>query len=234
MVKIDKGEIVKGSNEIDKEGKAIQYGNKKPWYLNEHPEHKVVVKEFYMDKFEVTNDDYHKFIEAKGHRTPSNWIKGLFPANDAEKPVNMVSWFDAKAYCKWMKKRLPTETEWEKASRGTDGRRFPWGDQFNIKKLNTMGIHGGTTPVGIFEDGKSPYGIFDMAGNVQEWTIDSYKQYPGSDYKDDDFGERFKVVRGGGWGGIGHYGSEVYVRSAYRNYAPPGGTYDDVGFRCAW
>ncbi len=73
-----------------------------------------------------------------------------------------------------------------------------------------------------------------MAGNVQEWTLDSYLQYPNSDYKDDDFGERFKVVRGGGWGGIGHYGSEVYVRSAYRNYAPPGGTYNDVGFRCAW
>jgi iron(II)-dependent oxidoreductase len=97
-----------------------------------------------------------------------------------------------------------------------------------------MGIHGGTTQIGTFTGGTSPYGVFDMAGNVQEWVLDSYKPYTDSDYEDKDFGERFKVVRGGGWGGIGHYASEVYVRAAYRNYAPPGGTYDDVGFRCAW
>lgn len=234
MVNIEKGDFIRGSNEIDKEGKAIQYGNKKPWFLNEHPEHKVFLKEFYIDRFEVTNNDYWEFIEATGHKTPSGWAEGSFPANDADKPVNTVSWFDAKAYCKWKNKRLPTEAEWEKAARGPDGRRFPWGNDFNLKKLNTMGLYGGTTPVGTFEESKSPYGIFDMAGNVQEWTLDSYKKYPGSDYEDDDFGEKFKVIRGGGWGGIGHYGSEVYVRSAYRNYAPPGGTYDDVGFRCAW
>jgi formylglycine-generating enzyme required for sulfatase activity len=234
MVEIPKGEAIKGSNETDTEGKAIQYGNKKPWFLNEHPQHKVTVEEFYIDKFEVTNSDYREFTQATGHRTPSDWDGGSFDANDGDKPVTMVSWFDAKAYCKWKSKRLPTETEWEKAARGTDGRRFPWGNDFDLKKLNTMGMHGGTVTIGTFEDGKSPYGLYDMSGNVQEWVLDSYLKYPDSDYEDKDFGERFKVVRGGGWGGIGHYASEVYVRSAYRNYAPPGATYNDVGFRCAW
>lgn len=234
MVKIEKGEAIMGSNELDTEGKAIQYGNKKPWFLNEHPEHKVIVKQFYMDKSEVTNKDYQEFVAANNHRAPSYWEAGSVARGMEDNPVNMVSWFDAKEFCKWKSKRLPTEAEWEKAARGTDGRRFPWGNDFDLKKLNTMGIHGGTTPVGTFQNGKSPYGLFDMAGNIQEWTLDSYKQYPESDYKDSDFGERFKVVRGGGWGGIGHYASEVYVRSAFRNYAPPGGTYNDVGFRCAW
>lgn len=234
MIKIEKGETIIGSNEMDTEGKAIQYGNKKPWFLNEHPEHKIIVKEFYIDKFEVTGKDYQEFVTATNHRIPSYWQGGTFPANQAENPVSMVSWFDAKEYCKWKSKRLPAEVEWERAARGSDGRRFPWGNDFKLKKLNTMGIHGGTTPVGTFNEGKSPYGIFDMAGNVQEWTLDSYKPYAGNEYEDRDFGEKFKVVRGGGWGGLGHYGSEVYVRTAYRNYAPPGGTYDDVGFRCAW
>lgn len=234
MIKIPGGETIMGSDEIDKEGKAIQYGNKKPWFLNEHPQHKVVVDEFYIDKFEVTNKEYQGFVDAQGHKIPSYWESGSFPPNMIDNPVNMVSWFDAKAFCKWKKKRLPTEAEWEKAARGTDGRRFPWGNDFDLKKLNTMGIHGGTTPVGTFKDGVSPYGLFDMAGNIQEWISDSYKQYPESAYEDNDFGEKFKVVRGGGWGGIGHYASEVYIRTAFRNYAPPGGTYNDVGIRCAW
>lgn len=234
MINIPEGETIIGSNETDTEGKAIQYGNKKPWFLNEHPEHKINVKEFHMDKFEVTNKDYQEFVAATKHRAPSYWEKGSHPPNMSENPVSMISWFDARAYCKWKDKRLPTEAEWERAARGKDGRKFPWGNDFDLKKLNTMGIHGGTTPVGTFMGGKSPYGLFDMAGNVQEWTLDSYKAYSGNDYKDNDFGEKFKVVRGGGWGGIGHYASEVYVRTAYRNYAPPGGTYDDVGFRCAW
>ena len=234
MIKIEEGESVIGSNEIDTEGKAIQYGNKKPWFLNEHPEHKELVKSFSIDKYEVTNKDYQKFVTAKNHRAPSYWPGGVAPADQRDNPVQMVSWFDAKEYCKWIGKRLPTEVEWERAARGDDGRRFPWGNEFDLKKLNTMGIHGGTTQIGTFTGGTSPFGVFDMAGNVQEWVLDSYKPYENSDYEDKDFGERFKVVRGGGWGGIGHYASEVYVRAAYRNYAPPGGTYDDVGFRCAW
>ena len=97
-----------------------------------------------------------------------------------------------------------------------------------------MGFYNGKTYDG-FEtiDSASPYGLYDMAGNVQEWVEDWYKPYPGNDYDDRDYGERFKVVRGGGWGGTGHYSLQVYVRTAYRNIARPDGVFNDVGFRCA-
>jgi len=88
-------------------------------------------------------------------------------------------------------------------------------------------------PIGRFEDGKSPYGVYDMAGNAQEWVEDWYKPYPGNDFNDKDYGEKFKVVRGGGWGGMGHYSLQVYVRTSFRNTALPDGRFNDVGFRCA-
>jgi formylglycine-generating enzyme required for sulfatase activity len=234
MVEVASGEFIMGTNLVDAEAKAIQYGARKPWYMNEHPERKVSLKRFFIDSTEVTNAAYKAFVDKTGHEPPPYWAGNNYPDGTDKHPVVMASWFDAKAYCEWAGKRLPTEAEWEKAARGTDGRAFPWGSDFDIKKLNTLGDHGGTLPVGSFEAGKSPYGALDMSGNAQEWTADSYAAYPGSDYKDDDYGEKFKVVRGGGWGGVGHYASHVYVRTSYRNMAPPGGRYDDVGFRCAW
>ncbi|MEE8575127.1 MAG: SUMF1/EgtB/PvdO family nonheme iron enzyme [Thermodesulfobacteriota bacterium] len=234
VVLIPAGEFTMGSDDVDKEAKAIQYGSRKPWYMNEHPRHKASAPEFYIDKTEVTNSAYKEFLGTTGHAAPPDWTDGAFEKGKETSPVIMVSWFDAKAYCEWKGKRLPTEIEWEKAARGTDGRQFPWGNEFDIKKLNTLGDHGGTLPVGTFRAGVSPYGLFDMSGNAQEWTSDSYKAYANSDYEDSDYGEKFKVVRGGGWGGIGHYASMVYVRTSYRNQAPPGGKYDDVGFRCVW
>lgn len=234
MINIPKGEFTMGSNEVDKEAKALQYGSTKPWYANERPERKVAVKDFYIDRIEVTNQKYKAFVDATHHRTPPHWQAGQIPSGLADHPVAYVSWADADEYCKWAGKRLPTEAEWEKAARGTDGRKFPWGNEFDIKKLNTMGEYGGTTPAGMFPDGKSPYGVLDMAGNVQEWVEDWYKAYPGNDYNDKDYGEKFRVVRGGGWGGMGHYTLQVYVRAAYRNTAPPEGMFNDLGFRCAW
>lgn len=234
MVLIPGGEFIMGSNEVDREAKAMQYGSRKPWFANEKPEHKVFLDDFYIDKTEVTNKQYKEFIDATGHRTPPDWTGGAYQEKLADNPVVFVNWFDAEAYCKWRNKRLPTEAEWEKAARGTDGRVFPWGNEFDIKKVNTMGEFGGTTPVGFFPDGKSPYGLLDMAGNVQEWTSDWYKPYQNNDFNDPDYGEKFKVVRGGGWGGMGHYTLQVYVRSDFRNIAPPEGTYNDAGLRCAW
>ncbi|MBI1912462.1 MAG: SUMF1/EgtB/PvdO family nonheme iron enzyme [Deltaproteobacteria bacterium] len=233
MVKVSKGEFTMGSNEVDKEAKALQYGDKRPWYANERPERKVKLKEFYIDKTEVTNKKYKEFVD-KGHKAPAHWINGNYAPEVADHPVVFVTWNDAKEYCEWAGKRLPTEAEWEKAARGADGRRFPWGNEFDIKKLNTMGEFAGTTPAGMFAEGQSPYGAVDMAGNVQEWTADWYQQYPENDFKDPEYGEKLKVVRGGGWGGMGHYTLQVYVRSAFRNAAPPEGAYNDVGFRCAW
>ncbi len=233
MTLIPAGEFIMGSNEVDREAKALQYGSRKPWYANERPERKVTLPDFYIDRTEVTNKSYKEFVDATKHEAPPDWVNGAYQGS-ADNPVAYVNWADAAAYCEWKGKRLPTEQEWEKAARGTDGRRFPWGNDFDLKKVNTMGEYQGTTRVGMFPDGKSPYGVLDMAGNVQEWTADWYKPYPGSDYNDKDYGEKFKVLRGGGWGGMGHYTLQVYVRSAFRNIAPPDGRYNDVGFRCVW
>jgi iron(II)-dependent oxidoreductase len=234
MVHVSAGESTMGSNDVDRAAKAMQYGDRRPWYANERPERKVMVGDFHIDKYEVTNARYGKFIMATGAPAPDNWQGGAYPEEYAEHPVVFVSWTNARAFCEWEGKRLPAEAEWEKAARGTDGRQFPWGDDFDLKKVNTSGEYQGTTRVGMFEEGASPYGAMDMAGNAQEWTEDWYQQYPDNDFEDKDYGETKKVVRGGSWGGLGHYIVKTYIRTSYRNMAPPEGRYNDVGFRCAW
>jgi formylglycine-generating enzyme required for sulfatase activity len=149
-------------------------------------------------------------------------------------PVTGVNWFAAKEYCQWRKARLPTEAEWEKAARGPTGFEYPWGNEWDPKITNT-GDDGewdeGMAPVGAYPKNKSPYGAFDMSGNVWEWVADWYAPYDGSSYESKSFGKTNRVIRGGG-GGVGHYAISYFFRGATRQFAEPEMESEDVGFRC--
>jgi len=149
-------------------------------------------------------------------------------------PVTGVNWFAAKDFCKWRKGRLPTEAEWEKAARGPDGLEYPWGNKWDPKITNT-GDDGeweeGVAPVGSYPNNRSPYGAYDMSGNVWEWVSDWYEPYEGSTYKTDAFGKHNRVLRGGG-GGLGHYAISYFFRGATRQFSEPEMESEDVGFRC--
>jgi formylglycine-generating enzyme required for sulfatase activity len=234
MVLVPAGEFLMGSDKIDTEGTTAEYGMRRPLFVDEHPLHRVNLRAFFIDQIEVTQAQYKLFVDATESVPPRSWPNGIFPARRASYPVTTVSWYDADRYCNWAKKRLPTEAEWEKAARGTDGREFPWGNDY-LKENGNMGDSGigDLTPVGSYEKGKSPYGAYDMIGNAWEWTSDWYQPYPGTDYKSEDFGEKNKVLRGGSFGGVGHYTLKFFYRTSYRFFSEPQSSFQDVGFRCA-
>lgn len=196
---------------------------------DESPQQTVQMDGFNIDIHPVTCAEYRKFVEATGHRAPRNWKEGQLPAGQENNPVVWVSWEDATAYAKWAGKRLPTETEWEKAARGSDGRQYPWGDTFDSSRCNSREANlKKTSPVDQFPNGASPYGTLDMAGNVWEWTADWYDAYRGSLYKLDRFGTTYKVLRGGSW-----FDGADAVRTTTRNSAKPSFSFSTIGFRCA-
>jgi len=204
-------------------------------YLAEYPQRKVYLKDFYIDKKEVSNEGYRIFVEATGHRPPLYWDNSNL--NSPTQPVVGISWDDAQAFCQWVGKRLPTEEEWEKAARGTDGRQWPWGNDWDASKLNhgKGGMPGydesdgykHSAPTGV-SLGVSPYGVFNVAGNVLEWVADEFKAYPGNDkFLNENFGMLFKIIRGGSYA----YGM-ADSRVATRFYDLPDYRDEDVGFRC--
>ncbi len=219
MIYVPAGTFTKGSND---------------WWPKVQPEHKKFVKGFYIDKYEVTVERYDAFVRATGHGYPTNWVNGQIPEAKAGHPVTYVSWSDADAFCRWDGKRLPTEDEWEKAARGTDGRAFPWGDRFSRKKANTPQLgFGNTMPVGSFPEGVSPYGVHDMAGNAWEWVDNWFKPYPGNKHPDENYGERFKVLRGGSWYDCTYYKCGISAPSYNRIFFDPRTRNNNFGFRCA-
>ncbi len=182
---------------------------------DEAPARLVHLPAYYVDKFPVTNSDYELFVLATGHRSPSHWRDGRCPTELARHPVCYVSWHDALAYAKWAGKQLLTEAEWEKAARGCDGRRFPWGDEFGCDRCNTFeGTLLSTTSVDQYPAGASQFGAWDMSGNVWEWTADGY-------------GPRHKALRGGSW-----HDPAVVARCSARLTLPASTLSPYVGFRC--
>jgi len=235
MVYIPAGEFSMGSDDIDASGKSEEFGFNEPWYLNEHPKRKIYLDAFYIDTNEVTNGDYKLFLSATGqyNKEKIDEILKKFNLTKSNEPLRNVSWFDASGFCKVIGKRLPTEAEWEKAARGPDGYEYPWGNDWQPDYLNAGSEEVDVMPVGSYEKGKSPYGAYDMAGNLMEWVEDWYEAYPGAEYKSPRYGKQRKVVRGGGWGGIGHYVIPHFFRMAYRYNYPADKAFNDIGFRCA-
>lgn len=206
---------------------------------DEGPQHIVNLPVYFIDKYEVTNLQYKKFNDATNGRSPRHWRNRTFPEGKADHPVVYVTWDNANDYCQWAGKRLPTDQEWEKAARGTDGRLFPWGDEFNTSRANTplrwqeIGKFGNTTPVGSFEGGKSPYGLYDVSGNVWEWTESWYKAYPGNKTKSESYGERYKTLKGGSWFDCSFYKCGISAPVFNRAFFAKKVKNDSFGFRCA-
>ena len=239
MVQIPAGEFAMGTNYARADAQ-------------DQPEHMVNLPAFFIDKYPVTNAQYARFVVQTKHRPPLDWENGKIPDDKLLHPVTMVSWYDAKAYCETYDKRLPTEAEWEKAARGPNGNRWPWGNKMDPSRVNTYYNIGATTQVTKYTNGASPYGVFDLAGNVSEWTGSDFAPYSGSKAPSSLFqakqvkaqtaedramkvadlvpleGVSYKVRRGGSWK------SDPFATSAYhRNFSLPHYASDFFGFRCA-
>ncbi|HXW01419.1 MAG TPA: SUMF1/EgtB/PvdO family nonheme iron enzyme, partial [Anaerolineae bacterium] len=229
LILIPAGEFLMGSDpKVDKYARD-----------NEQPQHRLYLPAYYIAKTPVTNAHYALFVQATQHRPPQNWTGKEPPKSEKYHPVVYVSWKDAAAYCRWLAHvtgkpyRLPTEAEWEKAARGTDGRIYPWGNERNASRCNTYESgKSATTPVGSYPSGASPYGVLDMAGNGWEWCATKRdKPYPYNATEDEWAANYLKdkaarVLRGGAFNFSGSY-----ARCAFRGRLDLDGWYDCIGFR---
>ena len=275
LVYVPAGKFEMGTSKEDIETMLAEHPEwKGERFTDEQPQHRVYLDGFWIDQTEVTNAMFMTFIKDTGYQTDAekagwswifepesaswkemdgaDWRHPLGPGSSLDglmnHPVTHISWYDAANYCKWAGRRLPTEAEWEKSARGTDGRTYPWGNQspngrllnfadINLKvdwaDINADDGYSFTAPVGNYRDGSSPYGVLDMSGNVWEWVADWYdKDYyinsPSSNPQGGQPGD-YRVLKGGSW-----YGDIRYIRSAYRLGRSPERSSIDFGFRCAF
>ena len=208
--------------------------------VTEQPVHTLSLDAYYIDKYEVTNEAYQKCVDAD-ICTPQSYTYSATRKehyNNPEfsnYPVIYITWEMANLYCEWRGAHLPTEAEWEKAARGTDARLYPWGNEFGCSYANMViqgeQCVGDTTSVGSYETGISPYGLYDMAGNVAEWTSSIFKPYPydQNDGREDPSIYINHIVRGGTW----YYTDETYSRTTKHDALPTMTRDPDIGFRCA-
>jgi iron(II)-dependent oxidoreductase len=232
MVLIEAGEFMMGNENGESDQRPIRT---------------VYLKEFWIDIYEVTNEDFQKFINERERRPPDHWQNGQYTPGRGDYPIVGATWYDAFEYCSFVSKRLPTEAEWEKAARGTDGRIWPWGSVWDDTKANTWEANTNDTKlVGNHIEGKSPYGVADMAGNVWEWVNDWYQESYYSSAPDRNppgpvhsSSSSYKVVRGGWWGVDKNFATTFYRIGIFPPDHPPevpGGTDRPtayIGFRCA-
>ncbi|MCC6208427.1 MAG: formylglycine-generating enzyme family protein [Gammaproteobacteria bacterium] len=206
---------------------------------DEGPTHVVDLPAYDIDLYEVTNGQYKSFMDATGHRSPPQFENRTWPSGKVDHPVVGVTWNDAHAYCEWAGKRLPTDEEWEKAARGTDARRYPWGNEFGMMRANTplywnsLQREGDTSPVGAFAEGVSTYGLYDMTGNVWEWTESWYRAYPGNTHPNENYGELYKTLKGGSWWDCSFYKCGISAPSFNRSFFLKTTKNNSFGFRCA-
>jgi len=209
MVPINGRQFLMGSNEGDPDAR---------------PAHPVSVKPFYLDIYEVTCEDYKRFLDKTGRPAPNTWPDGNYPPGAAKHPVTGITWDDADAYAKSVGKRLPSEAEWEFAARGPGGLLYPWGNTWQAECANAGNERKGLVNVGSYHCG-SPFGVQDLIGNAWEWTASDWRSYPGGTLATPASGAQ-KVIRGGSWESGPKYATATY-RSGYD------GVGEKTGFRCA-
>jgi formylglycine-generating enzyme required for sulfatase activity/serine/threonine protein kinase len=227
------GTVVGGSSQAVPDGMVMVPGGdftmgRNDGEVAEQPEHRASVKAFFIDKTEVTNDEYKKFVDATSHKAPTTWKNGGYNSVDGHKPVTGVTWDDAQAYAAWANKRLPTEEEWEFAAKGTTGNIFPWGKTWIKDNANANGANKGVVDVGKYK-GASPFGALDMAGNAWEWTATEFKPYDGGKVPPNLPSGELRTLRGGSF-----ESSDRFATTTYRAGWPARGgqTYDQTSFRC--
>jgi serine/threonine-protein kinase len=226
LLYVPKSEFLMGSTDADS-----------PASSDEKPQHSVMVDAFWIDQTEVTNAMYAKCVAEGGctdvPTNSSSYTHSSYYGNPEfdDYPVLYVDWNMANTYCSWAGRELPTEAQWEKAARGTDGRIYPWGEDISCDKANYQSnCVGDTSPVKNYPNGVSPYGAYDMAGNVWEWVSSLYQPYPydANDGREDLSSSSSRVLRGGSWVNV-----SSIVRSAFRYRFVPTLSFNNIGFRCS-